>query len=133
MVMARPFRCGVVAIKGTPSRDHWSSKARTIEQLGYATLLVADHFFHPFSLAVALHAAADAAETLRVGSCVFDNDFRHPAVLAKEAATLDVLTGSRFDLGIGGWWNKDEYDQIGLPFETPRVRLSRLEESIHTL
>jgi probable F420-dependent oxidoreductase len=130
-VTTRPFRFGVVAIKGAPSREQWRSKARTVEQLGYATLLVADHFFHAFSPAVALQAAADATENLRVGSFVFDNDFRHPAILAKEAATLDVLSGGRFDLGIGGGWNKDEYDQIGLPFEAPGVRLSRLEESIH--
>jgi probable F420-dependent oxidoreductase len=133
MTTNRPFRFGVVAIKGAPSREQWISKVHTIERLGYATLLVADHFSHVFSPLVALQAAADTTEKLRVGSFVFDNDFRHPAVLAKEVATLDVLTAGRFDLGIGGGWNKVEYDQIGLPFETPGVRLSRLEESISIL
>jgi probable F420-dependent oxidoreductase len=129
----RLYRFGVVAVKGAPSREHWISRARTIEALGYASLLVADHFAHPFSPSVALQAAADATTGLRVGSYVFDNDFWHPAVLAKEAATLDVLTGGRFELGIGGGWNKHEYEQIGLPFEAPGVRLGRLEESVRIL
>ncbi|QBD75475.1 LLM class F420-dependent oxidoreductase [Ktedonosporobacter rubrisoli] len=133
MAIQHLFRFGVVVTTGAPSREQWISKARNIENLGYATLLVADHFSHAFSPLVALQAAADATTKLRVGSFVFDNDFRHPAVLAKEVATLDVLTDGRFDLGLGGGWNQEEYQQIGLPFEAAGVRLSRLEESIRII
>ncbi len=75
-------------------------------------------------------AAADAGRTIRIGSIVFDNDFRHPAQLAKEVATLDLLSGGRFELGIGAGWHRPEYEQIGLPFESAGVRISRLEEAL---
>ena len=67
---------------------------------------------------------------MRVGGFVFDNDFRHPALLAKAAATIDVLSGGRFELGIGAGWLKEEYDQTGIPFDPAGVRISRMEEAI---
>src|SRR5215211_8610111 len=78
-------------------------------------------------------AAAGATRTLRVGSLVLDNDYRHPVVLAKEAATLDLLSEGRFELGIGAGWLRDEYERAGMPFDPPAVRVGRLEESLQVL
>ena len=75
-------------------------------------------------------AAADATTTLRVGSLVFDNDYRHPVVLAKEAATLDLLSDGRFDLGLGAGWMASDYEQSGIPFDSPGVRIDRMEEGL---
>lgn len=127
--MRRPFRFGIATGSASP-REQWIEKARKAEDLGYNTLLIPDHFVNDFSVAVALMAAADAAPNLRVGSFVYDNDFRHPAVLAKEAATLDVLTDGRFEFGIGAGWLVSEYEQTGIPFDPPGVRISRMEESL---
>jgi probable F420-dependent oxidoreductase len=125
----RPFRFGVVARAGH-SRDEWRGKARRAEELGYATFVVPDHFRDQVAPAVAIMAAADATSAIRVGSLVFDNDFRHPAVVAKDAATLDVLTGGRFELGLGAGWMRADYEQTGLPFDPARVRVDRLEEAV---
>src|SRR4029450_2431381 len=99
--------------------------AHRAEALGYSTLLLRDHFVaEPFGdqLAplVALMAAAGATRTLRVGSLVLNNDDRHPVVLAKEAATLDLLSGGRFELGIGAGWLREEYQRAGMPFDPRR-------------
>ena len=129
MYKARPFRFGV-AVESAPSREEWITLVRRVEELGYATFLLADHYVNEFPPIAALMAAADASRTLRIGSIVFDNDFRHPALLAKEVATLDLLSGGRFELGIGAGWHRPEYEQVGLPFESAGVRISRLEESL---
>jgi probable F420-dependent oxidoreductase len=125
----RPFRFGALVRVGH-SRDEWRGKARRAEDLGYATFLVPDHFRDQVAPAVAIMAAADATTAIRVGSLVFDNDFRHPAVVAKDAATLDVLTGGRFELGLGAGWMRADYEQTGLPFDPARVRVDRLEEAV---
>jgi len=109
----------------------WRELARTAEGLGYATLLVADHFGRQLAPLPALVAAAEATSTLRVGTFVLDNDFRHPAALAKEAATVDLLTGGRLELGIGAGWNAADYDKTGIPFEPAGTRVSRLAEALH--
>ena len=132
MLKARPFRFGVVA-ESAPSREQWVTLVRKAEDLGYATFLLADHYVNEFPPIAALMAAADATSTLRVGSIVFDNDFRHPALLAKEVATLDLLSGGRFELGIGAGWHRPEYEQVGLPFESARIRISRLEEALRII
>jgi probable F420-dependent oxidoreductase len=132
MTQQRPFRFGVAA-EGAPSREQWVDKARRVEDLGYATFLVADHFVNEFPPLTALLSASDATNKLRVGSFVFDNDFRHPALLAKEAATLDLLSGGRLEFGIGAGWHRPEYEQVGLPFEAAGVRISRLEEAIQII
>ena len=129
MANTRPFRFGVAA-GSAPSREAWAALVRRAEDLGYATFLLADHFVNEFPPIAALMAAADAASTIRVGSFVFDNDFRHPALLAKEAATLDLLSGGRFELGIGAGWHQPEYEQVGLPFEPAGVRIGRLTEAL---
>jgi probable F420-dependent oxidoreductase len=130
MIKKRPFRLGVTAVEGTASREEWRMKARRIEDAGYATLVIPDHFSRQFSPIPALLAAADATNVLRVGSFVFNNDFRHPAVLAKDVATLDVLSDGRFELGMGAGWYRGEYEQAGIPFDPLETRHSRLEEAI---
>ena len=125
----RPFRFGVTA--PTPSGGtNWAERARRVEQLGYSMLVVPDHFRDHLAPVPALVAAALATTRLRVGSLVFSNDFRHPAVLAKEAATIDVLSGGRFELGLGAGWLREEYDQTGIRFDAPGTRVERLEEAV---
>jgi probable F420-dependent oxidoreductase len=133
----RPFRFGVVG-EGIRSADDLRAVAGRAEALGYATLLLRDHFVaesfgDQLAPMVALTAAATATRTLRVGSLVLDNDYRHPVLLAKEAATLDLLSGGRFELGIGAGWLRDEYERAGIPFDPPAVRVERLEESLRLL
>ena len=125
----RPFRFGVTAPTPSGGTD-WAERARRVEQLGYSMLVVPDHFRDHLAPVPALVAAALATTRLRVGSLVFSNDFRHPAVLAKEAATIDVLSGGRFELGLGGGWLRAEYDQAGIPFDAPGTRVERLEEAV---
>lgn len=129
MAKARPFRFGMIT-ESASSREQWITLVRKAEDLGYATFLLADHFVNEFPPLTALMAAADATKTLRVGSFVFDNDFRHPALLAKEVATLDLLSDGRFELGIGAGWHRPEYEQVGLPFDRAGVRINRLEEAL---
>jgi len=131
-VRARPFRFGVL-ISNAGSLAEWQAVARKAEGLGYATLLVADHFGPQLAPLPALVAAAAATSSLRVGTFVLDNDFRHPAAMAKEAATVDVLTGGRLELGIGAGWNPADYRKTGMPFEPAGVRVSRLAEALHIL
>src|SRR6516165_5364402 len=131
------FRFGVID-ESSLSREEWVQKAQMVEQLGYSTFLIRDHFIqgdfnHQLAPIPALMAAADATKRLRVGSLVFANDYRHPVMLAKEAATLDLLSEGRFELGIGAGWLKSEYDQAGMSFDEPKVRVDRLEESIQVL
>ena len=118
MKRQRAFRFGVI---DEISRKEWVQKAQKVEQLGYSTFLIRDHFIqgdfnHQLAPIPALMAAADATTALRVGSLVFANDYRHPIVLAKEAATIDLLSGGRFELGIGAGWLRSEYEQTGISF-----------------
>ncbi len=128
----RPFRFGL-EVRPAASKDDWATKARRAEDTGYAILLLPDHLGDHFAPGPALMAAADVTTTLRLGSYVFDNDFRHPVVLAKEAATLDVLTGGRFELGLGAGWRASEYQQAGIPFDAANVRVERTEETLHII
>lgn len=127
-----PFRFGVVA-EYTQSREDWISKARRIEELGYTSLLVPDHLDRDIAPIAALMSAIDATTSVRVGSFVFNNDLRHPAVLAKEVATLDMLSGGRFEFGIGSGYRLSNYEQTGIPFDAAGVRLDRLEEALHII
>jgi probable F420-dependent oxidoreductase len=127
-LVTKPFRFGVMCFDA-PSRAAWRELARKVEALGYATFVVADHYLNPLTPVAGLLAAAEATSTLRIGCQVFANDFRHPALLAKEAATLDLLTDGRFEFGLGAGWARTEYDQIGIPFDPPAVRVARMEEA----
>ena len=125
----RPFRFGVTAPTPDAGTD-WIERARRVERLGYSILVVPDHFRDHLAPVPALTAAALATTRLRVGSLVFSNDFRHPAVTARDAATIDVLSGGRFELGLGAGWLRAEYDQTGIPFDAPGTRVERLEEAV---
>jgi len=105
-------------------------EGRLIEWIGYSTFTVADHFMIPFAPLLTLQAVAAATETLRLAQTVLNQDFRHPAVLAKELATLDVLSDGRLEIGIGAGWMRDEYERAGLPFDAASTRVERLEEVI---
>ncbi len=128
----RPFRFGL-SLAGFDHGHDWAETAARIESLGYATMLVPDHLGDQLAPLPALAVAAAATSTVRIGTYVLDNDFRHPVVLAKEAATVDVLSGGRFELGIGAGWRKEEYDRAGIAFEAGAVRVERLEESVAVL
>lgn len=128
--MQRPFRFGVVTERAQ-SRSEWRDKAKGAEDLGYSTFLVPDHIEKDIAPIGALMAAADATTTLRIGSFVYNNDLRHPAVLAKEAATLDLFSEGRFEFGLGAGYLPSDYSQTGLPFEAAGVRISRFEEALH--
>lgn len=132
MSKPRAFRFGVAA-HGSKSKAEWTSIARQAEALGYSTLLLPDHLGDQLSPIPALTVAAAATNTLRVGSLVFDNDFRHPVMLAKEAATLDLLSEGRLELGLGAGWMKSEYDGAGIPFERAGVRIEKLAESVQII
>jgi probable F420-dependent oxidoreductase len=138
----RPFRFAVQSFSA-PSGADWAERARRVEGLGYAALHLADHFLGPgpalaatnhplqeLAAVPAIAAAAAATETLRVGCRVFCNDYRHPVMLAKEAATLDLLSDGRLDLGMGAGWLRGEYEAAGLPFDAAATRIERLEESV---
>jgi probable F420-dependent oxidoreductase len=130
--MGYKFRFGI-QISRADSAAEWVAKARRIEDLGYSTLFVPDHFNDQFAPVPALMAAADATSTLRLGTMVLDNDYRHPLVLAKEMATLDVLSGGRLELGLGAGWMRSDYEQSGIPYDRPGVRIRRFEEGLQII
>jgi len=114
-----------------PSGMDWPSFARRLESIGYAGLVMADHVVgNGLSPLPALAAAAVATTTLRVGTLVLDNDFRNPLLLAREAATVDVISSGRFELGIGAGWHDRDNDSLGIGYDPPRVRVERLAEAI---
>ena len=131
--MPRPFRFGVVAAYA-PSPASWIATARWAEELGYSTLLMPDRT-SVGSLAPipALAVAAQATTTLRFGSYVFCNGYRHPVMLAREAATLDLLSEGRFELGLGTGVSGDEFQRMGLPYGSAGTRFGQLEETIQLL
>ncbi len=116
------------------SGSQYRDAARRWEDLGYSTLFVPDHFVdHPLAPIPAMAMVAEATTTLRVGSLVLGNDYKHPVVLAREAATLDFLSDGRLELGIGAGWMTADYEQAGLTLDPPGVRVERLGESITVL
>jgi probable F420-dependent oxidoreductase len=126
--MYKPFRFGII-IEDVQTREELIGRARRAEALGYDTLLVPDHFstLAPISTLMAL---ADATTTIRIGSHVFGNDFRSPAMLAREVAALDQLSGGRFQLGLGCGYLQADYQQAGIPLEEPKVRVDRFQEAL---
>jgi probable F420-dependent oxidoreductase len=127
--MQRPFRFAVFAYEAA-SRQAWEENARRVEALGYAILVMPDHFMNPLTPVPALAAAAAVTTTLRIGTIVFANDYRHPALLAKEAATLDLLSDGRFEFGLGAGWFQTEYERAGIAFDPPGQRIDRLHEAL---
>ena len=124
------FRFGVQASTAR-TRAEWSEQVRRIEGLGYSTLFMPDHFVDAaLAPMVAVSFAAAATDTLRIGTLVLGNDYKHPAVAAKEAATLDVLSGGRLEFGLGAGWMTADYTALGLPYDSPGTRIARLEEAL---
>ena len=126
--MIRPIRFGFTGGQSS-KRAKLLESARTVEALGYSTYGLADHFVRPFAPLVAGQAVADATTTLRVTQTVLAQDFREPAVLAKELATLDVLSEGRLQVGLGAGWLQQEYEDASMRFDTASVRIARLEET----
>ena len=129
--MRRPFRFGVNATS-IESRTAWQERARRLEADGWSTLLVPDHLGGASTFAP-LVSAADATSTLRVGSLVLNNDLFHPVRLAQEAATVDVLTDGRLDLGLGSGWNEPEYELLELSYDKAPKRAARLRDALATM
>lgn len=126
------LRFGVRAVGPRTARG-WTRQASRAEDLGYSTLLMPDHVIAQLSPHVALAAAAAATTRLRLGVHVLDNDFRNPVLLAREVATLDVLSSGRVELGLGAGWMVTDYPQLGIAYDPPRVRVDRMVESIRIL
>lgn len=130
----RPFRFGVIN-EQMLAPSAWLAHVRRIEQLGYDTFLIRDHlvpdyFGEQYAPLVALAAAAGATERIHLGTMVLANDFRHPALLAKEAATLAAFSGGRLELGLGAGWLRAEYEAMGLTLDPAGARIARLEEAL---
>ena len=125
----RPFRFGVQA-NGSLSGRAWTELARRVESLGYSTLTMPDHFDDQLAPVPALTAAAAVTESLRVGALVWDNDYKHPLVLAKELATMDVLSEGRIEIGLGAGWMISDYEQSGIPYDSAKVRIDRFVEGL---
>jgi probable F420-dependent oxidoreductase len=110
-----------------------AERARRAESIGYDALVIPDHLIPQLGPITAMTWIAAATERLRVAAFVLNNDLRHPAVLAQELASIDVLSGGRLDVAIGAGWNKPEYDAIGIDFDPTPVRQARLEEALAVL
>jgi probable F420-dependent oxidoreductase len=126
----RAFRFGVIT-KAARSADDFAAFAKRVEDLGFSTMFIPDHFVdHALAPIPTAMAAAAATTTLRVGTLVLGNDYRHPAVLASEAATIDLLSGGRLELGMGAGWMTADYDKAGFHLDPPGMRIARLDESL---
>jgi probable F420-dependent oxidoreductase len=138
----RPFRFGVQSYAATSAAD-WRQQARTAEALGYSAFHLADHVLGPgpalsatnhpvqnLAAVPAMAVAAEATSTIRIGCRVFCVDYRNPVMLAKEAATLDMFSDGRLELGLGAGWLQGEYEAMGVHWDSAGVRLDRMEEAI---
>jgi probable F420-dependent oxidoreductase len=125
----QPFRFGV-NVRRAKSRAEWQEAARKIESLGYDTLTLPNHLTDMIAPMPELVSAAEATTTLRVGTNVLNNDLRHPVLVAREAAAVDLLTDGRLQLGLGAGSIQAEYEQAGLGFDRGRTRVERLAEAV---
>ena len=131
----RKFRFGA---GGEGNRDEGGARkfvklAQTAEEYGFDTFAVPDHLGNQVGPLAALGALSQATDRIRLATSVLANGYRHPALLAKEATTIDVLSKGRLELGIGAGWMKEEFDKAGIEFESPGVRIRRLDESLTIL
>ena len=130
--MARPFQF-IAGLRHIVDRATLIEHSRTAESIGYSHLCIHDHLTPQLAPIPMLTAVAMATERLRVCPLVLNNDLRHPAVVAQELATLDIVSDGRLDVGIGAGWNAPEYAAIGLPFDRPGIRIERMTEAIAVL
>jgi probable F420-dependent oxidoreductase len=131
MTPPRPFRFSL-QVPRAASRREWVDLARRAEDTGFDMIVTADHLGGPAPL-IPLAVAAEATERLRVGTLVLNNDFYTPSLLARDAATLDLLSDGRMELGLGAGHARPEYERAGLSFDPPGRRVDRLEESVTVL
>jgi probable F420-dependent oxidoreductase len=124
-----PLRFGVISSHAPDGRT-WRERARRAEALGYSTLFMPDHFQEQWAPTVGLTIAVEATERLTVGALVYDNDYRHPVVLAKEIATLDLATEGRVEVGLGAGWLRTDYEASGIAYDRPGVRIGRMAEAL---
>lgn len=133
--LSHPFRfiAPMPALDRSPAS--WRDAVRRLEGSGFATVAISDHLTRGWTMdpLVTMMAAADATERMRVLALVLSNDYRHPALVHKAIATIDVLSGGRVELGIGAGWLADDYAALGLPLEPAPTRVARLEESVRLL
>jgi len=127
--MPHPFRFGV-QLSSLPASG-WADRLRRIEALGYSTVFWPDHFGDQWEPVAALAAAAAVTQRLNVGALVYGVDYRHPVVLAKAAATIQLLSGGRHEFGLGAGWMQTDYDEAGLRYDRPGLRIERLDEALH--
>ncbi len=132
MPRQRPFRFLADAVEIVDG-ERFTERARHAESIGIDVLVFPDHLIEQLAPIPAMVHAAAVTMRLRIGTFVFNNDLRHPAVLAQDLATIDVLSGGRLEIAIGAGWNEPEYRAIGLPFDAVPVRQARLEEAIRVL
>jgi probable F420-dependent oxidoreductase len=127
----RPIRFGLIAASATAAE--LIETAKSAEQHGFSSIALNDHFSSTVAPLLGLQAMAAATSHIRIATAVLNQDLRHPAVLAKELATLDVLSGGRLEVGLGAGWVRADYDQSGIPFDSAAERIERLEENIDIL
>ena len=129
MTRMKPFRFAA-GVGSTANREEFVNAVREVENLGYSAMMLSDHLVHQFAPISALSVAAAVTSTLRIGTFVFNNDLRHPVVLAQELATLDRLSDGRLEIGMGAGWNVPEYEAAGIPYDPGVTRIDRLAESM---
>lgn len=136
------FRFSWQAFEAESAKD-WQEKAKKAEDSGFSAFHLADHYLGPgpaldaashpvqnIAAVPAIMAAASATNSIKVGCRVFCTSYRPAGVLAKEAMTIDFLTEGRLELGLGAGWVTSEYEALGIPFDPPGKRITRLEETI---
>lgn len=129
--MSHPFRFGV-QLSRLPA-EGWREEVRRIESLGFSTVFFPDHFGDQLDPTAALAAIGAVTERLNVGTLVYDVDYRHPVVSAKQAAAIQLLTGGRHEFGIGAGWMETDYVEAGIAYDRPGVRIDRLEEALQII
>jgi len=129
----RPFRFLAAAAEGVASARQIVETAKRAESMGFSALVLPDHLVTQHAPIPVLATVAAVTERLRIGTFVFNNCLRHPAVLAQDLASLDVLSEGRLEIGIGAGWNRPEHDAIGLPFPPVGTRVDQLTEAIAVL
>ena len=129
----KPFRFGLVTFSDawySPTQGNWRIAVKHIEELGFSTIFIPDHFRPQWEPVATMAAVAAVTEKLNVGTSVFDVDYRHPVVLAQASATIHMLSNGRHEFGIGAGWLKSEYEKAGIPFDPAWKRIQRLEEAV---
>ena len=129
--MQKPFRFGV-QVQDFPE-GKWAEEVRRIEALGYSSIFCPDHFTSQWDPLTTISAVAAVTERVNVGTLVCDVDYRHPVIYAKAAATLQLISGGRLEFGLGAGWMKTDYEEAGLPYERPGIRIERLEEALQII